>query len=233
MQDILPEAVLLALRDHYYAGVKQAELGFKYGAADEEALTGALGQALVIPSPRILMTTDGAVYGWTVSHQVIGGKGKDADESFLGADGIFELQAFDKSGEVIRRKGLLFQSKKRWRGRNQKLLGQAQKLIRYSPSAVVLNYTPSGYDVVSAGDVIRAEGNRKNLPPESATSLAKVLGDEFVYCRRGDVGLVWSSDPHILYRDGEMLYSRDLTIKHVMTTRVREVTLRPGGGRFL
>jgi len=233
MQDILPEAVLLALRDHYYAGVKQAELSFKYGAADEEALTGALGQALVTPAPRILMTTDGGVYVWTVSHQVIGGKGKNADETFLGADGIFELQAFDKSGELIRQKGLLFQSKKQWRGRNQMLLRQAEKLIEYSPSAMVLNYTPHGYDAVSAGDVIRAEGNRSNLPPKSPTSLAQTLGDEFVYCRRGDVGLLWSRDTHILFRKGEVLYSRDLMINHVMTTRVGEVTLQPERRGFL
>ena len=39
MQDILPEAVLEDLREHYYAGVMAAEIGFDHNAADEDSVT--------------------------------------------------------------------------------------------------------------------------------------------------------------------------------------------------
>ena len=44
VQDILPEAVLIALRQHYYAGVMAAEIGYEFNAADEDSVTGALGK---------------------------------------------------------------------------------------------------------------------------------------------------------------------------------------------
>src|ERR1700689_1754658 len=110
MQDILPEAVLSALREHYYTGVKAAEIGYEYNAADEDAVTGALGQALVTHGNRIV-EVDGEVFGWRATHFKVGGRGKNAPERRLGADGIFQLEVRNRFGRLIRRKGLLFQAK--------------------------------------------------------------------------------------------------------------------------
>jgi hypothetical protein len=123
----------------------------------------------------------------------------------------------------MRQKALLFQSKKQWRGTNRKLLGQTKKLIEYSPFAVVVNYESTGFDTVAAGDVIKVNGNRRELPQSSISSLAELLGDEFVRCRRGDVGLFWSPERRTLYRYGDAIYSRDLAVKHVMSTRVGRI----------
>lgn len=49
----LPISVIQALRDRYLAGVDDAQAGFEDARADEDSLTGALGQEL---SRRPLMT---------------------------------------------------------------------------------------------------------------------------------------------------------------------------------
>jgi hypothetical protein len=96
MQDILPEAVLDDLRDHYYAGVTEAEIGYEHNEADEDAVTGALGQALFTPGDRVV-AVDGRFYHWRASHYKLGGRGPGAAEREYGADGIFQLEVIESS----------------------------------------------------------------------------------------------------------------------------------------
>src|ERR1019366_9011547 len=93
--------------------------------------------------------------------------------------------------KFVIRKGMLFQSKIRWTGRDGRLFEQARRLVEASPSAIVIDYWPDGYKAISAKSVIIAEGNRKMVDAEDDKSLAEVLGDEFVGCLRGDRGLYW------------------------------------------
>ena len=50
MEDLLPEPVLDSLRDHYYAGVTAAELGYGHNSRNENSVTGALPRAGVVHS---------------------------------------------------------------------------------------------------------------------------------------------------------------------------------------
>ena len=52
----LPPLVVRASRKHYYAGVKAAEMRFKYSVADEDALTGELGGRLTEPIPLVIQS---------------------------------------------------------------------------------------------------------------------------------------------------------------------------------
>jgi hypothetical protein len=49
MLRVLPGLVVRTLRKHFYAGVKEAEVRFRYHRADEDAVTGALGERLIEP----------------------------------------------------------------------------------------------------------------------------------------------------------------------------------------
>jgi hypothetical protein len=97
----------------------------------------------------------------------------------------------------------LFQSKIGWTGRDGRLFEQARNLLRQSESAIVIDYSPHGYRAIPARDVIIAEGNRERVSREDDKSLAEVLGDEFVGCRRGDRGMYWDQEDERLVVHGE------------------------------
>ena len=97
MEDILPEPVIHSIRDHYYAGITAAELGYKNNAADEDSLTGALGQSLLTPG-LVQVIVNGEVFAWQAYHYKIRGRGKSAPEKDLGTDGIFQIEVFDVEG---------------------------------------------------------------------------------------------------------------------------------------
>jgi hypothetical protein len=222
MQDILPEAVLADLRDHYYAGVVAAEIGYEHNAADEDSVTGALGQALLTPYPRFVQA-DNHTYAWRASHYKLGGRGKGAAERRFGADGVFQLEVLDEVGTVIRRKALLFQAKKEWKGRDQRLLRQVERMAGYSPSAIVIDYRRSGFKGVAGKEVIEAHGNRRAIRVGGDLRLAEILGDEFVRCRRGDIGVFWNAKTQTLERESGVLFAHRFVPGHIMTTTVRRL----------
>ena len=143
MEDILPESVLESLREHYYAGVTAAEIGYVHNAADEDAVTGALGQELFTKGIRFI-EDNGRVYSWRAFHYKVGGRGEGAPEGWLGADGIFQLESLSAEGTVLRRKALLFQAKKEWRGTNKRLLDQVEKMAHYSLRPLLLTTAALG-----------------------------------------------------------------------------------------
>ena len=202
----LPELVVRMLRDHYYAGVKKAEVRFRHHAADEDAVTGALGERLI--EPQILIQADGQVYEWSTSYYKLRGRGPNAPEKHLGADGIFQLEVLDQRRHYIVRKGLLFQAKTDWNGRDARLVGQARELLEQSRSAIVIDYSRDGYSAIPATDVIEAEGFRERIRPAADRTLAEVLGDEFVGCTRGDPGLYWEPERERLIFAGERVSDR-------------------------
>jgi hypothetical protein len=79
------------LQKYFYAGVKAAEMRFKYNAADEDSLTGALGERLTEPTPIVIQSGNEA-FEWRTEAYKIRGRGRSAVEHELGADGIFQLE---------------------------------------------------------------------------------------------------------------------------------------------
>jgi hypothetical protein len=153
-------------------------------AADEDSVTGSLGNDLVEPVP-ITIQVDGQIYLWSTTYYKIRGRGPNAPERELGADGIFQFEVFDQRVErMLVRKGLLFQSKLRWTGRDGRLLEQARDLFAQSPSAIVIDYSEKGYRAFAASDVVASNGNRRRIRSAENKALAQVLGDEFVGCKR-------------------------------------------------
>ena len=168
------------------------------------------------------ISIDGRIYSLRAWHHKLGGRGKGAPDEF-GADGVFQMEVLDESGSVVRRKALLFQGKKEWRGTDRRLLQQVEDMTAYSSSAIVVDYSDSGYRAVAAVEVIEVGGNRRAIKAGSDVRLAEILGVEFVYCRRGDVGVYWNPKTRSLQSDLGDLQSRWLVPRHVMSTVVQRV----------
>jgi hypothetical protein len=187
MEDLLPTEVIREVRDHFLAGVTDAELGFRYGEADEDSLTGALGQSLLMPPRELLIPTGRFV--WETHSFKVRGRGSGAPERALGIDGVFELEVVDLVRHIGRRKGLLFQAKKNWKGTDSDLLGQVALMAQLERDSIVIDYRKDGYSAVDARDVIEAGANRKAISSDKSLRLAEVLGEQFLKCTRGVVDM--------------------------------------------
>lgn len=179
MKDILPDLVIDSLRDRYLAAVSDAESTFDMNYGDEDALTGAFGQAIAVPRNQIFSTPEG-VYTVDIGYTKLRGRGKNAPERIYGSDGIFQIKVFDSRGNVIRSKGLPFQSKKNWKGTNNKLSDQAKDMERYTPG-----------------------GNRSQLTKEGKLKrLGQLLGNEFLNCEVGTLNLFYDPKQELYKIDG-------------------------------
>src|ERR1019366_423696 len=108
LKEIVSEDCLRHIRDRIKAGVVDAEAQFGINQADEDAVTGALGQA-ISTTPTIFKGTGGS-YSYHITSTKIRGRGPNAPEKTLGADAIFQVSV-SKNGNQIFSKGLPFQAK--------------------------------------------------------------------------------------------------------------------------
>jgi len=95
-------------------------------------------------------------------------------------------------------------------------------MLSYSLSAIVIDYRKTGFRGVAAQDVVRAGGNRRNIPTGRELGLGEILGDEFVRCRRGDVGVFWNPQTQALETDDGVTV-RPVLVNHLMTTSVQRL----------
>jgi hypothetical protein len=194
MRDLLPDFVRETIRDRYLAGVADAEAGFEYGEADEDSLTGALGQA-ISTKDWVTSSVDGQNYHWRIYYRKIRGRGAGAPEKHYGTDGIFQIEVADASGQLLRRKGLPFQAKKGWSSLDRSLASQAGKMLDMAGDGIVIDYTDHGYTACSASSVILAHGQRTEAIKAGAVQpLGQALANEFLNCEIGKKGLFFNPD---------------------------------------
>lgn len=216
MRDLLPEEVLHAIRDRYLAGVADAEAMFDQSSADEDALTGALGQAIAMPRMTQFITTQGN-FVVEIGYRKLRGRGSGAPEKKFGSDGIFQIEVKDSSGSVLLRKGLPFQSKKGWRGTNSKLLSQAVHMQRETPGGIVVDFESTGYMACPAQTVVAANGNKAQVKASGhLRSLGQILGNDFLECTIGVKGLFYDAKK-------ETFVMRP-AFPHVITTSIQRVS---------
>jgi hypothetical protein len=128
----IPSHVKEAIVRHVDKAISKAVAAYGSAAEDEDALTGQLGFALRT-SRRV---ADG--WTWPIDYAKLRGRGPDAAEKALGADGILEMHVHTAEG--VQRKAALFQAKKAWKS-DGKLLEQALLLSNWREAAFVLNFT--------------------------------------------------------------------------------------------
>ncbi len=192
MVNVLPELVRHSIRSSYQHSILRAEQAYIHSQEDEDAVTGALGQALFVPQEVI--TVDGVVYVWRTVYYKLRGRGKNAEEKIYGADGLIQIELKDNQEKILASKALLFQAKNRWKGKDKKLASQAALLARSPHTAIIINYSSDGYSACPAEIAYSAGGNRNYIESQEMRSLASVLGDDFLDCRVGLMGVHYNHE---------------------------------------
>lgn len=220
MRDILPEPLYQRIRDRYLAGVADAEAKFQYGRADEDTLTGALGQAISTPG-REIYQINGEIYRYEVSYQKVRGRGFGAPEKPTGADGLFQIEVTDGDGRPLRQKALPFQAKKEWRGADRDLLRQARDMIRTTGPGLVIDYSHAGYRAADAADVVEL-GAQAGLLRERGKlhDLGHTLADGFLECTIGVQDLFFDAEQERFVTDRLLLTPPE----HVITTEIEKIS---------
>jgi hypothetical protein len=110
----IPAQVLDAISGHISTAVEKAVQGFWSANEDEDTLTGHLGACLKTGTHTVDVTQDeiNGPWKWSIDYSKFRGRGKNATESYLGADGILELSL--DMGYRRDTKSLLFQAKTDW-----------------------------------------------------------------------------------------------------------------------
>jgi hypothetical protein len=216
----IPE-VRTMLADRYREGVNAAVAGYQHARADEDTVTGALGQALL--GRGAFQLNDGRIATWSTQYTRFGSAGKrDPAETRYGADGIFEIELTDDEG-ITTRKSLLFQSKKEaYTFGESSVRRQARQIASVPGGGIVIDYRPDGFVAVDAVAVARAD--RERLRP---TSLGDVLAEEFVGCSRGSSAYFYDPDREtisILTANGSFVV-RTLPVANRIRTRFMQFNL--------
>jgi hypothetical protein len=213
------ESVRRTLSEHYRTGVAAAIRHHAEGA-DEEALTAALGQALI--GQGALGLADGRVVRWATRYRRLGGRGGPAPEKALGTDGLFEIEMEDEERDRSR-KTLPFQARVGTaRYEDSLLIGLAKRLGGFPGGGVIVHYGSAGYVAVDATAVAEAlVGSADEM------DLADVLAQEFLECRRGSTLYLFEpSLGGVLLVHGSFVTVRRWAPRHRVRTTLR-VSARP------
>ncbi len=209
------ESVRRTLSDHYRMGVAAAVRGYTEDAADGEAVTAALGRALV--GQGELAMADGRAVRWASRYRRLRGRGGGAPERNLGAEGLFEVEMEDEEKDRSR-KTLPFQA---WIGApgygDALVRGQAKRLSAFPGGGVVISYRPEGYVAVDAGVVAEGEATRVD-----EVDLADALARDFIGCRRGSTLYLFEpSLGGVLFVHGSFVTVRRWSPRHRVRTTLR------------
>jgi len=186
----IPDEVRVSISKHFDTAVTKAVDGFWSGNEDEDTLTGALGESLRCGTETVnALASNNELPGkwkWSIDYTKFRGRGKNATEKILGADGIFELTL--SHGYRQDRKSVLFQSKTDWTT-DTDILKQSLLLSTWREAAFVLNYTEDAYETFSIDEVVKARGKK----PDKGLTLQKTLSDYFLECKIGDTELEYDA----------------------------------------
>ncbi len=223
MNDGLAPQVMIAIQEHYKAAVNAAESNYESSVAEEDSITGALGQAM---EGTQIVQVDNVSYRVRTTYRKFRGRGPGALEKRTGADGIFQIEVRDSEGSITYQKGLLFQAKNDWSGLDSNLLAQTSRLSKMPNGGIAINYTPRGYFAARAESIVQAEGNRSHLPENSELPLAEILADSFVPCKIGIQGMYYDAVRRILYLPNETVQFRGY--RFIIDHRIRTVVSKRG-----
>lgn len=198
MRGIIPDTVFDQIATHIRIRMAHAEHGWVPGSAEEDTITGDLGSSLRTNHIHSI-NTSGANYRWSISYKKFLSKSKRSVEKHLGADGIFQIEYEDLATLEITTKGLLFQSKNQWTGRDQRLLSQAKKMEVFLPhGSAIFDYGPRGYWACDGDQVIVANGQRSAIPQTELFPLGDYLIDRFMECTSGTRGAYYDASRNVL-----------------------------------
>lgn len=192
----IPPEVKESIKNHLKAKCQEALYGYHSSSEEEDSLTGDLGATLRIRDKRVTVQNQEVgkegTWMWSMDYIKFRGRGQNATESILGADGVFELTL--NAGGFQERKTILFQTKKDW-DYDQNVMLQALKLSNWREASFILNFTENIYETFDIDSAISARGKKPTTPGKT---LEDFLGIDFLDCYVGDVDLRYDSKSRIL-----------------------------------
>lgn len=200
----IPDTVTESITTHINEAVSKAIDGFWSASEDEDSLTGHLGACLRTGthSIKVIENDISEVWKWSIDYVKFRGRGKNAPESFLGADGIFELTV--DTGKSKETKSLLFQAKTDW-NHSKDIVEQALMLSTWREAAIGINYTEKLFESFSIDSILNSKGKRAQI--KKLTPLNEALTKYFIGCLIGNVTLKYDARSRRLYwRDQTGLY---------------------------
>jgi hypothetical protein len=204
IKDLLPRDIFESVSRHLVRSGHRAEEGFPSGEEEEDSLSGDLLRAFRRPWSRSI-ESDGARWAWRVTTRKFRGRGELATEALIGADGIIQIEIGVRGGKETR-KGILFQAKKSWMHRDQKLVEQVRAMETAAPGgSAVFDYGPREYRAASGMNVLESDAR----PPQvHFRRLGEFLADEFLGCSVGrrDTYYDWDAKGLVLAGEGPGLF---------------------------
>lgn len=148
----IPEEVRSAIEQHVLERLSEVQSRYWSAAEDEDTFTGQLGGLLGTSERKVFVNE--RPWSWSIGYTKFRGRGKDATEAVLGADGIFEIRVHGI--EVEGQKSLLFQSKMGYPS-GARAIGQALMMSNWREASVFLAYGSDGISVYPIDAVLRSQ----------------------------------------------------------------------------
>lgn len=191
IEELVSEKVLNQIKTHISAKCAQSEEGYLFLDQEEDAVTGMFLENLRESDWQVVQTWWGREIGrWKITHHKFGGRGKNAMEKQLGADGIFQIHIMDRAGRTLKRKGLLFQAKKGKSPIRDKTQFIKMESHAKQGSALFL-YSEEGFYGQMSSDLL------DNEPIEQR--IDQLLNEEFLACNVGRDELYFDYDERRLF----------------------------------
>lgn len=198
MRDVIPEQLFEAIQHHFRRQGRRAADGWESAAEEEDTLTGDIGAHLRRGWTRRVRAAE-ARWRWRVTYKKFRGRGTDALENKIGADGIVQVEVRRDGDPVVDAKGVLFQAKKGRLWRRTHLVEQISKMEALAPAgAVVFQYRADGYFAAPARDVLAAARHDQPLEAVRPAPLGDYLADTFLPCGIGLRGMYYDAVRSVL-----------------------------------
>lgn len=219
----IPSQVVEDISAHIKTAVQKATDGFWSANEDEDTITGHLGASLKTGLHTVNVTQDevSGPWKWSLDYSKFRGRGASATESYLGADGIFELNVI--WSQRTEKKSLLFQSKTEWSD-SPELVRQSMLLSTWREAAIAIDYRPDVFEAFSIDSVLASHGKRSNA--NNGITLQKALTDYFLVCKIGNTDLRYDTRARRLYwRDKNgLLVGVQFSVPHRIRLKVKAPT---------
>ncbi|WP_129021462.1 hypothetical protein [Edaphocola flava] len=167
----IPYYISDELKAHILNQCPTAESGWEFANQDEDTLTGDFFGKM-----RTQWHTN-KDYEWRFHYNKVRGRGRNAMEKTIGADGIITLHYRDRITDQDFYKSLVFQAKKINNPINK---DQWKKMNAFFPGGnMIVCYSPQGYNCYI------------NNNTTNKLSLCKIIAEDFLQCKIGIMGLYY------------------------------------------
>lgn len=188
----LPYEVRESIRTHFTHACERALDAFDSASEEEDTLTGHFFGLLKIKNQYVEVKQNElagkGAWKWEIDYSKFRGRGIDATEKQLGADGILTVK-LDQAGQKTQ-KSILFQSKLKWESSDD-IVKQAIRLSTWREASFVLNYEIDRFEAIALDDAIKSKGKKANI--RSYYPLPEYLSDVFLACKVGDTDLAYDA----------------------------------------